>query len=432
MSDRIPPPLRPILVRGEGVHVWDVDGHRYLDAISGAFCVQLGYGRADLARALSEAAGRLSFARPSVFDSEESEAYGRELLLAAGPPYTRVVFTSSASEGVDAAIKAAHRYQQAAGHPERARVARLRGHFHGATVEALRVTDYRARRAPYETFFAGDPPALDPHAGVSLEEGIGDSAALIAETIPTAGLAVEVPPPGWLSRMRRACDARGALWIADEALTGFGRVGPLFGWQRLAERREDAGVVPDIVVFGKGAGAGYAAIGGILLAEQVASALERGPGNPFTHAQTYGGHALACAVGRRVLAAMREESIEERVRSMEPRLREALDPLAGHEAVRDVRGLGLLWGITLRADRGAGAPFPRELRVAERIEALCRDRGLLVYGGSGSADGDRGDHLLVAPALVSDPHHFAQIASGIRQALDEVIRDTRSPGLSPG
>src|SRR6267378_5350623 len=116
------PPLRPTLVRGEGIHVWDVDGRRYLDAISGSFCVQLGYGRSDLARALTDAASRLPFARPSAFESEESEAFARELLLAAGPPYTRALFTSSGSEAVEAALKAAIRYQRAVGRPERARV----------------------------------------------------------------------------------------------------------------------------------------------------------------------------------------------------------------------------------------------------------------------------------------------------------------------
>ena len=140
---------------------------------------------------------------------------------------------------------------------------------------------------------------------------------------------------------------------------------------------------------------------------------------------------MTCAVGRRVLAAMRDEKIEERVRTLELRLRASLEPLAGHEIVREVRGLGFLWGIVLGADRGTGAAFPRSLRVAERVEARCRDRGLLVFSGSGSADGELGDHLLVGPPLISEPHHFTQIATGIRQVLDEVLRDMRSPGPSP-
>jgi adenosylmethionine-8-amino-7-oxononanoate aminotransferase len=419
------PSLRPTLVRGEGIHVWDLDGRRYLDAISGAFCVQLGYGRSDLARAVTDAASRLPFARPTTFESEESEAYARELLLAAGPPYTRALFTSSGSEAVEVALKAATRYQQATGRPERTRVARLRGHFHGVTLGALGVTDYLPRRAPYESLLAGGTAPIDPRADAPLEGEVGDAAAMIAETIPGAGLGAPVPPPGFLARIRRACDARGALWIADEVLTGFGRTGALFAWKRLAERPEDAGACPDIIAFGKGAGGGYAAIGGVLLAGRVAAALDAAREGPFLHAQTYGGHALACAVGRRLLAALREERIEERVRAKESALRDALDPLAAHPHVRDVRGLGFLWGVDLRENRATGAPFPRGLRIAERVEAACRERGLLVFSGSGSADGVSGDHLLVGPPLVSEPHHFAQIAVEIRKSLDEVTREPR-------
>lgn len=421
MASPASPSLRSTLVRAEGIHVWDAGGRRYLDAISGAFCVQLGYSRTDLVRVMAEAASRLPFARPTTFDSEESEGYARELLAAAGPPFSRVLFTSSGSEAVEAALKTAYRYQRAAGYAGRTRVAHLRGHFHGATLAALQVTDYGPRRAPYETVLAGGSPALAEEAGGRpLDEEVGDAAALIAETVPAAGLGAPVPPPGYLARLRGACDAGRALWIADEVLTGFGRVGPLFAWKRLAERPEDQGAVPDIVAFGKGAGAGYAPVGGVLLAHRVASALDSAPDGPFVHAQTYGGNPIACAVGRRVLAALREEKIDARVREKETLLAGALAPLARHPHVREVHGLGFLHGVELQADR-SGAPFPRGLAIAERMEAACRERGILVYTGVGSADGARGDFLLIAPPLVSDPHHFAQIAIAITRALDEVM-----------
>jgi adenosylmethionine-8-amino-7-oxononanoate aminotransferase len=412
------PPLRPTLVRAEGIHVIDVDGHRYLDAISGTFCVQLGYGRADLVRAMTEAATRVPFARPWAFESVDSEAYARELLAAAGPPYTRAILTSSGSEAVEAALKAAFIYQQVSGRADRTRVTRLRGHFHGSTLQAIGVTDYRPRRAPYEALFAGAAAAVDPADGNALEEGVRHSFALIAETIPCAGLGVAMPPAGFLERVRRACDGADALWIADEVLTGFGRTGRMFAWQRLSE-----GHAPDIVVFGKGAGCGYAPLAGILIRDRVAEVLEGAPGGRFMHAQTYGAHAIGCAVGRRVLAAMSEEKIQDRVRSLERQLGSSLETLAGHELVREVRGVGFLWGIVLRADRVTGVPFDRKLRVAERVEARCREQGLLVFSGSGSADGERGDHLIVGPPLVAEPHHFVQIASGIRKVLDELPRE---------
>lgn len=447
---------RPTLVRGEGLHVWDVEGRRYLDAISGAFCLQLGYGRTDLSRAMAEASERLPFARAAAFESAESAAYARELLDTVGPPFVRVLLTSSGSEAVEVALKAAHRYQRALGRPASARVAHLRGHFHGATLAALRVGDYRPRRAPYDAMLGAEPvgPAAYcrrcfrgltyPECALACAEAAivgaggagagggatagGDAAAIILETIPAAGLGAPVPPPGYLARIRRECDSRGALWIADEVLTGFGRVGSLFAWQRLAERPEDAGVAPDIVAFGKGAGAGYAALGGVLLAEGVARALDSAPSGPFAHAQTYGGHPGACAVGRRVLAALRGEEIYGRVREREGALREALATVAALPHVYDTRGLGFLWGVEIVADRATGAPFARETRVAERIEAACRERGLLIYSGSGCVDGERGDYVMIAPPLVADPRQFSQIVATLEQALDQVTASSSSPG----
>ncbi len=388
--------------------------------------MQLGYGRADLARALTEAASRLPYARPSRFESEESEAYREELLFVAGPPYTRAILTSSGSEAVDAALKAAYRYQSAKGRPDRSRFTHLRGHFHGATLAALSVTDYRPRRDPYaailSTFPRFDGSVFRSDGGSdALEQELESSAALIAETIPGPGCGASVPHPGSLSSIRRACTHQDALWIADEILTGFGRVGALFAWQRLTEGGEDRGARPDIVVFGKGAGGGHAALSGILLSEHVAATIDASPAGPFAHAQTYGGHALACAVGRRVLAAIREERIEPHVREKESQLREALSALSAHPHVHDLRGLGFFWGIELRKDRESGEPFSRELEIAERVEGACRERGLLVFSGSGTYDGERGDHLLIGPPLICEAHHFVQIASGIREALDAVI-----------
>jgi adenosylmethionine-8-amino-7-oxononanoate aminotransferase len=436
---------RPTLVRAEGIHVWDRDGRRYLDATSGAFCVQLGYSRPDLVRAMAEAAGRLPHARPSLFDSEESAEYSRALLAVVRPPYTRVVLTSSGSEAVDVALKAAHLYQRAVGGVGRG-VRYLTGHYHGATLGALGVTGWGARREAYDDLVGpsdAGPPAyckrcfLDltyPSCGLScadapykvrtltvrklegapsnVEPGPRASlpAAIILETIPAAGLGAPVPPPGYFARIRARCDETGALWIADEVLTGFARVGSMFAWQRLAERtaadgaRPDAGATPDIVVFGKGAGAGYAALAGVILTERVAAALDRAG---FRHVQTYGGNPIACAVGRRVLEALREEAIYDRVRKLEgafeSTLRRALEGIPG---VTDIRGMGLLWGVEL------------EVAEAVAIAERCRERGVLVH----AAHGDGTEAILLAPPLIADVAVFEEIADAIRAAVPATAR----------
>jgi len=148
-----------VLTRAEGLHVWDSGGRRHFDATSGAFCVQLGYTRPDLVRVMTEAASRLPHARPSVFESEDSLLYQRELLVAVGPPYSRVFLTCSGSEAVEVALKIAYRYQRATGHPERKAIRYLRGHYHGATLAALGVSGLGTRRSPYEGLVGTVPSA---------------------------------------------------------------------------------------------------------------------------------------------------------------------------------------------------------------------------------------------------------------------------------
>ena len=430
------PPL--LLDRAEGVHVWDAAGKRYLDATSGAFCVSLGYSRDDLVRAWSETATRLPHARPSIAESVEAREYRKRLLRAAGAPYAGVVLTSSGSEAVDVALKVAHRYQVACGSPERRDVIYLAGHYHGATVAALGVTGYTARRAPYEGAVGpnrGGPGAYCvrcfrgltyPSCRIACADaavGSDPPAAFILESVPAAGLGAPVPPPGYLARVRTLCDGAGALWIADEVLTGFGRTGALFAWQRLAERsaedgtRPDASATPDLVVFGKGAGAGYAPLGGVLLADRVVRALEP---EGFRHVQTYAGNPAAAAVGLCVLDAFESEHLHERVRRAEEIYEEALAPLREQRGVSDVRGLGALWGVEMAESR-SGEPFARDRRVAERVASACRDRGVLIHAGTGCADGTRGDFVLIAPPLVTEDAAIREIAGVLGGAITEGI-----------
>ena len=428
------PPL--LLSRAEGVHVWDAAGNRYLDATSGAFCAQLGYSRPDLVSAMAAAATRLPHARPSISDSEESRAYRKRLLEAAGAPYAQAVLTSSGSEAVDVALKIAHRYQAACGRTDRRNVVYLAGHYHGVTLAALGVTGFAARRLPYEAAVGpnrGGPPAFCVRCFRGLtypscrlacaDAAVGDPpAAVILEPVPAAGLGAPLPPPGYFARVRTLCDGSGALWIADEVLTGFGRTGALFAWQRLAERtapdgsRPDVGVHPDLVVFGKGAGAGYAPLSGVLIAERVLRALEP---EGFRHVQTHGGNPVSAAVGTRVLEAMEEERVYERVRRAEEEYRIALEPLRRMPRVFDVRGIGALWGIEIAED-GTGRPFPREERIAERAAIACRERGVLAHSGYGCADGARGDFVLIAPPLVTDAGSIGVIADALRESIGEV------------
>lgn len=393
---------RPVLVRAEGCHVWDREGRRYLDATSGAFCVTLGYTRPDLIEAMTRAAEWLPHARPSRFDSEEAEAYRSELLVAAGPPFARVLLTSSGSEAVDAAIKVAIAYQRALGRESRTAIRSLQGHYHGATLGALGVTGWAERRAPWAAALG---PRLEGLLSGGAEETGREAAAFIAETIPTAGLGVEMPRPGALAERRARCDAAGALWIADEVLTGFGRVGSLFAWRRLAdERAEDAGAVPDLVVFGKGAGAGFAPLAGVLVAARVAKALEwapgRGTGALVEHQQSYGGNPIAAAVGRAVLRALVAGGYHDRARGMEGELRAALAPSAAR-VNSAIDGLGMLAGFGVAESARGGAAA---------IVRAAAARGLLLHAAGPS-------RIVVAPPLAMTEADWSELGEALEAAV---------------
>lgn len=441
----IPPessPPRPALERAEGLFVWDTAGRRYLDATSGAFCMQLGYTRPDLVAAMSETAARLPHTRPSLFQSQEGEAYEEALLAAVGAPFTRVWLTCSGSEAVELAIKAAWRYQRARGQTHRDSVLSLSGHYHGATLAALDATGLRNRREPYAELFgmrggalggarSFGPPAhcancfrklTHPSCALACaDESLKDSEeaiAFLAETVPAAGLAAAVPPAGWVARVRERCDEAGTLWIADEVLTGFGRTGTLFAWQRLAER-DGVTAVPDLVAFGKGASAGFYPLAGVLVSDRVAQALDAEEKVPFRHVQTFGGGPVACAVGLRALRAYAEERVFERVREIESDARRALERFLETEAVVDVRGLGLLWGIEL-GDPGRGRPLPRGRRIAEAVTDGCHARGVLVHGAAGFMPDGNGDAILIAPPLIADEEILAAIARVAKESVESV------------
>ncbi len=398
--------------------------------------MQLGYTRPDLVAAMAETAARLPHARPSAFDSPEAEGYREALLRAAGPPFTRALLTSSGSEAVEVAIKAAWWFQRARGAPQRREILSLAGHYHGATLAALDATGYAPRRAPFAGLLgerAFGPAAFCvqclrglPHPSCDLScadaalEKADQAAAFLCETIPAAGLAAPVPPRGWMARIRERCDAAGALWIADEVLTGFGRTGSLFAWPRI-EERDGAKSAPDLVVFGKGASAGFYPLAGVLVSERVAAALEDEEGGVFHHAQSFGGNPVACAVGKKALQAYEEEGVFERVRRAEAEARRALEPLLQNESVLDVRGMGFLWGVELAAP-GEGRPsFPRARSVAEKVVNGCRARGILVHAATGfNADGS-GDAILIAPPLIAEPEALNTIAEALTEAVDVLL-----------
>lgn len=418
-----------ILVRGRGAEVWDSDGRRYLDGLSGLWTVHLGHGRTDLVEAAARQMQELAFAHTySGFANLPAIHLAARLQALAYEGLTATFFTASGADANEAAFKSARYYWRRLGRPGKVKILSLEHAYHGATLAAMsatgmagyarmfepRVPGFIHVRAPYPyrcDFAApGEGPgaaAVRALAEAIAREGADTVAAFIAEPVQGAG-GVIVPPEDYFPRVRRVLAEHDVLLIADEVITGFGRTGRWFGLQHW-------GVTPDIVTFAKGVTSGYLPLGGMLVSGPIAEAIKTAPpAERWMHASTYSGHPVACAVALRTLDVLEGEGLVDRAaeqgRELLRRLAEALLPL---EIVGEVRGLGLMAGVELVADRAARRAFDPALQVGARVRRRAHEAGLIVR--------NRVDVINLAPPFVTSPGEIEELVAILREAIAGVM-----------
>lgn len=353
-----------IIVRGEGSTVYDQDGNAYLDAQAGLCLVNIGYGRAGVAEAACAQMQELPYYHTYWrFGNRPAVELARRLAELAPPGLERVYFTPGGAEAVEAAIKLARAYHYARGERQRVRVICFDNAYHGSTFGALSATGLQPHKehfGPLVPGFVHIPPGdLDALERALAAGGPETAAAFLAEPIPAVG-GVTVPPAGFWPRARALCDRYGALLIADEVLTGFGRCGALWCLHGVY------GVVPDILVTAKGLTSGYLPLGAAIMHQRIPAALEAA-GLPFLHGHTYGGHPVACAVGLAAVEILLREDLPARARETGAYLQERLRA-AGNPHFARIRGEGLLVGVEL--------PWPQGAQF--RVEAECLRRGVII------------------------------------------------------
>jgi adenosylmethionine-8-amino-7-oxononanoate aminotransferase len=429
-------PDPPVAVEAHGATIIDATGRSYLDAAGGAIVVNIGHGRASVAAAMAAQAGRVAYAHGSAFTTEALEHYAQEVgpLLPVDDPAIYPV--SGGSEAVETAIKLGRAYHLARGERERDVVLARWGSYHGNTLGALDLSGRPPLRRPYEPWLGrfrhvsaaypyraglpgahalGDPRALanDLDAAI-LDAGPGRVAAFVAEPIVGATLAAVVPPDEYWPAIAEVCRRHGVLLIADEVMTGFGRTGRWFGLDHW-------GVRPDLLVAAKGATSGYWPFGFVAASGQVFETVTA-PGGGFTHGFTFSHAAVGAAVAREVLAILRDEGLIDASETKGERLMALLrDRLADHRAVGEIRGRGLLIGLELVADRSDRRPYPRAARVTEAIVEAARERGVLLYSGTGNADGVDGDTILLGPPFVVTDEELERIADVTAEAFEVAV-----------
>jgi adenosylmethionine-8-amino-7-oxononanoate aminotransferase len=427
---RIPGLAVPELVAAEGAWLVGPDGTRYLDGISGSMTTNLGYSNPDLVEALREAATRLPFVHEARGRAPETEALAEELLALAPESFTKVYFTVSGAEAVEAAIRLAALYQQGRGRASRWRIAATTHSYHGASLGALSATGIPRARRDYERLlvpFARVPSAFcfrcplglaypssgiacaDELAGLLASPAGADVAGFLFEPVIANAAGSVVLPQEYVDRVRAACTDADVLLIADEITTGLGRTGRMFAC-------EHYGLLPDVLCVGKGLGVGYAPISAVLVTDAVADAL---PPQHNLLGHNFNAHPIAVAVARVALARLREEQLVDRVARLGARLLERLRRLERHGIVAQVRGLGLLVSVEL-ADAESGRPFDPSLHVAARVTEAALEHGLLVLPGSGTVDGVRGDHVTLTPPFVCSEEEIDLVAVRLDRAVEDV------------
>ena len=426
----------PIAVRGEGLYIVDAQGRRYLDASGGAAVSCVGHGHPAVVAAIREQAEALAYSHTSFFTSRPAEELGARLIADAPAGLSRVYFTSGGSEAVEAALKMARQYFVEIGQPQRRHVIARWQSYHGNTLGALSAGGNRARRevfAPLLIDVAHIEPCFayrfrradeseaaygcrvaDLLEAEILARGPDTVMAFIAETVVGATAGAVPAVPGYFARVREICDRYGVLLILDEVMCGMGRTGTRHAC-------EQEGIAPDLLVVAKGLGGGYQPIGAVLVSRTVYDAFARGSGR-FQHGHTYLGHPVACAAALAVQKVIDAEGLLARVRVMGGRLRSMLaDRLGAHPHVGDIRGRGLFLALELVRERASKEPFDpkRALHAAVKREAMAR--GLLVYPMGGTIDGERGDHVLLAPPFTVAEPDLATIAERLGEAVDAAI-----------
>jgi adenosylmethionine-8-amino-7-oxononanoate aminotransferase len=445
MTALLGPDLRrdyPTAARASGSHVYDEHGRAFLDGCSGAIVVNLGHGNPDVLRAMEDQLGRITFSYRTQFTNGPAEELAAELAELAPGDLNHVLFTNSGSEAVEAALRLALQYWREMGEPQRNVLVSRDGSYHGATLGSLGLSGHASRRQGLEPVLPPWPraAAADCHAcpfrltrsscrlecAESVETAIEQAgpdrvAAVVVEPVVGAAGGAVPSPPGYLRAVADICRRHGVLLVADEVITGLGRTGRWFGC-------DEAGVVPDLAVLGKGISAGYAPLGAVLVSSRVKEAIEAGSGQVGL-GHTYSGNPLCTAAGLAVLRYVRRHGLPARAAQVGAELERRLRAVVRDRGITaDVRGRGLLLAVDFAPSWQDGPAADSGITAADLVGAAQR-RGLLLYpAGTGAVQ----RAVIVAPPLTITPADVDELVVLFAAALADVDpRTARDPVAAP-
>lgn len=425
-----------IITRGKGVYLTDSEGHEILDGMAGLWCVNLGYGRKDLAEVAARQMEELCYYN-TFFQTSHVPAIALAAKIAQLAPddLNHVFYAGSGSEANDTNIRLVRRYWDVKGKTEKNVIIARKNGYHGSTMGGgslggmagihaqggLPIPNIVHIGQPHWYAEGGDmtPEEFGLARARELEDkinelGVDRVAAFIGEPVQGAG-GVVIPPSTYWPEIQRICDKYGILLIADEVITGFGRTGNWFGSQTL-------GIKPHIMTIAKGLSSGYAPIGGSVICDEVYDTIANS-GDDFNHGYTYSGHPVAAAVALRNLEIMEEENVLDHVRNVaHPYLAERWNALADHPLVGEARLIGLMGSIALTPNKETRAAFASEAgTVGYRCRERCFANNLVMR--------HVGDRMIISPPLVIKPEEIDVFIARATKSLDETYAGIKADGL---
>ncbi|HPH13321.1 MAG TPA: aspartate aminotransferase family protein [Burkholderiaceae bacterium] len=429
-----------VITRADNIYIWDSEGHKILDAMSGLWCVNAGYGRKELADAAYQQMMTLPFYN-SFFQTTNVPAVQLATKLASlapevgGRKFEHVFFSSSGSESNDTNVRMVRRYWDLLGQPQRKVVISRHNAYHGSTMAGASLGGMSGMHAqgdlpipnithveqPY--FFENALPGESEsdfglRTARSLEDkilelGADKVAAFIAEPVQGAG-GVIIPPATYWPEIQRIVDKYGILLISDEVICAFGRLGHWFAYEKFGYR-------PDLITFAKGVTSGYIPLGGVMVGDRVARVLID-KGGEFNHGYTYSGHPVACAVALANIELMERENLVGRVREeVGPYLAKQFERLIQHPLVGEAKTCGFVAGLVIVKNKATREMFDPSLSVGMICRGFCFNNGLIMRAV--------GDRMIIAPPLVMTNADIDDMMRLIQRALDLTLQELRNKGI---
>ena len=425
-----------IIARADNIYLWDNDGQRLLDAMSGLWCVNVGYGQEALVEAATRQLRELPFYNAFFQTATKPAIELAEVLSQVTPPqFKHVFYAGSGSEAIDTMVRMVRRYWDVLGQPARKVLISRKNAYHGSTMAGASLSGMAGMHAqgglpipgiehieqPYWWDFGRPLGHTHEHFGLVAARWLEDRilaigphnvAAFVGEPVQGAG-GVIVPPATYWPEIQHICDKYGVLVVSDEVICGFGRTGQWFGCQTMGFR-------PDLMTFAKGVTSGYVPLGGVMVGDRVARALID-EGGEFNHGYTYSGHPVACAVALANIGLIRSLGLVAHVRVIAgPHLAAHYATLADHPLVGSAETCGLMGALLLVADKASGKPFDAAVEIGMVCRNHCFEQGLVMRAV--------GDRMIVAPPLVITRAQIDEMVALIRRCLDLTLSDARRHG----